>query len=117
MLIKIHWYGKVFQAIEKNMYADDLGTGANTSDDVNCSVELFQKGGFILQNSPNYDMSSGKKRVRQDTYKTKIVGQSWDKDKFALSIVISSSEVKNATKQNILNNSSFVHDPTCTFDR
>ena len=27
------------------MYAGDLGTGANTSDDVNYSVELFQKGG------------------------------------------------------------------------
>ena len=49
-------------------------------------------------------MSLGKKRVRQDTYETKIVGQSWDKDKFALSIVISSSEDKNATKRNILNN-------------
>ena len=44
------------------MYAGDLGTGANTSDDVNYSVELFQKGGFILQNNPNQDMSSGETR-------------------------------------------------------
>ena len=99
------------------MYADDLGTGESTFDDVNCSVELFQRGGFNLHNNPNQDMSQGKKRFKQDTYETKIVGQSWNKSKFALSIVISSFEDKNATKRNILNNSSFVYDPTCTFDR
>ena len=47
---QIHWYGKVFKALEKNMYADDLGTGGS---DVNYSVELFQKGGFNLHNNPN----------------------------------------------------------------
>ena len=47
-VLQMHWHGKVIKAIEKNMYADDLRAGGNTSDGVSYSMQLFKKRGFNL---------------------------------------------------------------------